>query len=138
MTPNLPQIGQPITPQPEGAFAGKDLQEAKSVLLESVRARAYELLSASDWHVVRSMDGGKPVPLAIKSARAAIRAASDQIEANIQAASSAAELDAIEWWGILSAAEEGLVSLYGKQTSKLEVPQPDPPKEPNNTGGPRT
>jgi hypothetical protein len=46
------------------------------------------MLSASDWKVVRAAEGVKPVDQATLDSRAAIRAYSDTLEANIKAAAT--------------------------------------------------
>jgi hypothetical protein len=60
----------------------------KTQWIAQIKATANSMLSASDWKVVRAAEGVKPVDQATLDSRAAIRAYSDTLEANIKAAAT--------------------------------------------------
>jgi hypothetical protein len=60
--------------------------ELKTQWVERAKVRAGSLLAPTDWYVIREAeDGAKAVPQAISSYRAAVRAASDSVEAAVGA-----------------------------------------------------
>ena len=77
----------------------KDLDQCKSNMIAQVKAAAGSMLAATDWKVVRASEGIKPVDADTLAFRAAIRAASDDFESQIAAATSVDGLAALsfEW-----------------------------------------
>lgn len=63
----------------------------KSQKKAQVKATAASLLSPSDWYVIRASEGGAAIPTDVATYRAAVRTASDTMEAAIDAA---ADMDA--------------------------------------------
>jgi len=63
--------------------------------LEEVRYKCAELIAATgiDWMVQREVSGGKPVPQSVKDQCAAYRARSNELEAQVATAVSAAADD---------------------------------------------
>jgi len=60
----------------------------KTQWITQIKATANSMLSATDWKVVRAAEGVKAVDQATLDSRAAIRAYSDTLEANIKAAAT--------------------------------------------------
>lgn len=70
----------------------------KSIAVERVKAQAQGMLTPTDWMVLRSSeDPGKPVDQSVKAARAAIRSASNQIEARINNCTNLTEFMALHY-----------------------------------------
>lgn len=67
-----------------GAFSPPPRPEPPAATAQDVRAEAAARLRATDWYVVRAADPGDstPVPQAILDYRAAVRAASNAMEAD--------------------------------------------------------
>ena len=61
------------------------LAELKANKISSLKATVGGRLSVTDWYIVRNADTGAEVPQSIKDERAALRAESDSIEAEINA-----------------------------------------------------
>lgn len=84
----------------DGSFtaAPKDLAKKKEEMISHTKQIAGNILSQTDWKVVREVETGKEVDAATSGYRAAIRAASNAHEANIlscQSIEQLAELDII-------------------------------------------
>ncbi len=74
----------------------KDIVQVKAMLVSQVKATAGSLLAATDWKVVRAAEGVKPVDAGTLAERAAIRAASNDNEANIAACTYVDQLAALQ------------------------------------------
>ncbi len=73
------------TETPEGATEPVTTKGLKSEWIAQVKTTAGSLLAQSDWKVVRAAEGIKPVDADTLARRAAIRAYSDSLEAQIKA-----------------------------------------------------
>jgi len=73
------------TEVPEGATEPVTTKGLKSEWIAQVKATAGSLLAQSDWKVTRAAEGIKPVDADTLARRAAIRAYSDSLEAQIKA-----------------------------------------------------
>jgi hypothetical protein len=90
------------TETPEGAAEPVTTKGLKSEWIAQVKATAGSLLAQSDWKVVRSAEGIKPVDADTLARRAAIRAYSDSLEAQIKACTTVEALIAVvtnQSWG---------------------------------------
>jgi len=101
----------------------KDISELKTKMKEAVKSIASNRLSETDWMVTRAVEGGTAVPEAVTAYRAAVRAASNTKEAEIDALDS---LDAIKAYEakpyvevrkVKHTSEEG-VETYGPETEE--------------------
>lgn len=72
-----------------------DVEQVRSNWLANVRAKAGELLSQTDWYVTRRSETGVDIPTEITYQRALIRNMCNDIEDNIGAAQSGAEISQI-------------------------------------------
>lgn len=121
------QIGVPNDPPAEGEFADESitLEQAKAVLVGRIRLRAKELLEPTDWMASRFADTlAKPVPTNLQAARGNVRAVSNQLEAQIAAATTKAEVAAIQWHAALNGAEVILAEQSGQPiTGKTQIPE---------------
>lgn len=71
----------------------KDLDQLKTQWKQEQKTAAGQLLSQTDWAVIRSIENpGKPVSTTLKNYRASIRTTSDQREAAIDASLTVEEL----------------------------------------------
>lgn len=70
----------------------KDIDQVKTMLINQVKATAGAMLSSTDWKVVRAAEGVKPTDQATLDERAAIRQASNDNEAAINACTTVDEL----------------------------------------------
>lgn len=71
----------------------KDLTQLKAQWKQEQKTAAGQILNASDWAVIRSIENpGKPVSNTLKTYRAAVRTTSDDREAAIDAATTVEEL----------------------------------------------
>ena len=91
-TPLYVQVYDPAANNGQGAMVDTAEQVVtkglKSQYIAQTKATAGSMLSATDWKVVRAAEGVKPLDAETAAARAAIRAYSDQLEAQIAAAAS--------------------------------------------------
>ncbi len=90
------------TETPEGATEPVTTKGLKSDWIAQVKATAGSLLAQSDWKVVRAAEGIKPVDADTLASRAAIRAYSDSLEAQIKACTTVEALIAVvtnQSWG---------------------------------------
>ncbi len=69
-----------------------DLENARAEKIQQAKEQANRLLSQTDWYVVRYAETGEPVPAGIASARQAIRARCNAIEAAISALTNARDV----------------------------------------------
>jgi len=74
----------------------------KSQLISEVKAKQGQLLSGTDWAVIRRADTGTEVPADIQTWRDAIRAKADEMEAAIDGAANTAAFAALFEAGTLS------------------------------------
>ena len=84
-TPLFVQVYDPATEQMVDTTEQVVTKGLKSEWIAQVKATAGSLLAQSDWKVTRAAEGIKPVDSAILTRRAAIRAYSDSLEAQIKA-----------------------------------------------------
>lgn len=75
----------------------KDLAECKANAVRQVKAAAGSLISASDWKIVRFAETGQAVDAKTTAFRAAVRAASNTFEAEINACTTVDELAALQF-----------------------------------------
>ena len=90
------------TETPEGATEPVTTKGLKSEWIAQVKATAGSLLAQSDWKVTRAAEGIKPVDADTLARRAAIRAYSDSLEAQIKACTTVEALIAVvtnQSWG---------------------------------------
>ena len=90
------------TEVPEGATEPVTTTGLKTQWIAQVKTTAGSLLAQSDWKVVRAAEGIKPVDADTLARRAAIRAYSDSLEAQIKACTTVEALIAVETnqsWG---------------------------------------
>ena len=90
------------TETPEGATEPVTTKGLKSQWIAQVKATAGSLLAQSDWKVTRAAEGIKPVDADTLARRAAIRAYSDSLEAQIKACTTVEALIAVvtnQSWG---------------------------------------
>jgi hypothetical protein len=86
----------------EGATEPVTTKGLKSEWITQVKATAGSLLAQSDWKVVRAAEGIKPVDADTLARRAAIRAYSDSLEAQIKACTTVEAMIAVvtnQSWG---------------------------------------
>lgn len=76
--------------------APKDLDKVKAMLIGENKALAGELLSQTDWKIIRAAEGVKPVDQETLDFRAAIRTASNDNETAINACTSVDELAVLQ------------------------------------------
>lgn len=72
-----------------------DLAALKQRHKRQYKEAAYERLEPTDWYVVRAQETGEPVPDGIAAYRSAVRETEDAAVADVEAATSRAELEAI-------------------------------------------
>jgi hypothetical protein len=90
------------TETPEGATEPVTTKGLKSEWIAQVKATAGSLLAQSDWKVTRAAEGIKPVDADTLARRAAIRAYSDSLEAQIKSCTTVEALIAVvtnQSWG---------------------------------------
>jgi hypothetical protein len=90
------------TEVPEGATEPVTTTGLKTQWIAQVKTTAGSLLAQSDWKVVRAAEGIKPVDADTLARRAAIRAYSDSLEAQIKACTTVEALIAVvtnQSWG---------------------------------------
>lgn len=77
----------------------KDLNSLKAEMILQVKASANQLLSISDWKIIRESEGATPCDQATKTYRAAIRAASNAHEETVLAVTTLEEFAeiALSW-----------------------------------------
>lgn len=86
--------GKPLLDEKGNQVITKGL---KSQFIAQVKAQANSLLNATDWKVIRDAEGGKALDEETKAARTAIRAKSDEFEAQIKACTTVEELAALQY-----------------------------------------
>ena len=72
----------------------KDLAPLKAIAIAQVKAAAASLLLPTDWKVIRSIEGGAAVDAATETFRAAVRAHSNALEAEIAAIATVVDIAA--------------------------------------------
>jgi len=80
-----------------GVHDDRNIEEEKERILDEIKKRASELLSATDWMVLRAAEGGKSVPMEVLVQRDTIRKISDEEEAVINACETLQQLDQCQW-----------------------------------------
>ncbi len=76
-------------------FGALTVSQAKARLITQIKRSAGERLSETDWQVLRSVEESeRTVPAPIKAQRTAIRSHSNSLEAQVNALTTLAELDA--------------------------------------------
>lgn len=80
-----------------GVGQPKDLDMVKSMLVAQIKATAGSMLAPTDWKVVRAAEGIKPVDADTLTYRASVRAASNQNEDAVMAATTVNELTVIQF-----------------------------------------
>ena len=70
-----------------GTYEGnpRDVDQLKETMIEKIKNVAAGLLAPTDWMVIRQAEGGTPVPTDISAYRSAIRVASNEKEAAVNA-----------------------------------------------------
>jgi len=68
------------------------LSEAKAQRIQEINDRAYEVLSGTDWYIVRKQETGKAVPQDVLDHRADVRSKSDTFKSDVNALESASEV----------------------------------------------
>ena len=100
-TPLCVQVYDPATESMVDTTEQVVTKGLKSEWIAQVKATAGSLLAQSDWKVTRAAEGIKPVDADTLAKRAAIRAYSDKLEADIKACTTVEELIAVvtnqEW-----------------------------------------
>lgn len=100
-TPLFVQVYDPATESMVDTTEQVVTKGLKSEWIAQVKATAGSLLAQSDWKVVRAAEGIKAVDADTLAKRAAIRAYSDKLEADIKACTTVEELIAVvtkqEW-----------------------------------------
>ncbi len=101
-TPLFVQVYDPATKQMVDTTEQVVTKGLKSEWIAQVKGTAGSLLAQSDWKVTRAAEGVKPVDQATLDRRAAIRAYSDSLEAQIKACTTVEALIAVvtnQSWG---------------------------------------
>jgi len=101
-TPLFVQVYDPATEQMVDTTEQVVTKGLKSEWIAQVKATAGSLLAQSDWKVTRAAEGIKPVDADTLARRAAIRAYSDTLEAQIKACTTVEALIAVvtnQSWG---------------------------------------
>ena len=70
----------------------KTLEELKEQKIEQVKRKAYNLLSETDWYIVRQLETGKEIPQDVLNERERIRNKSEVIEQEISELETKEEL----------------------------------------------
>ena len=70
----------------------KTLEELKEQKIEQVKRKAYNLLSETDWYIVRQQETGKEIPQDVLNERESIRNQSEVIEQEISELETKEEL----------------------------------------------
>ena len=92
------QIDDPslVGTAPEGADTSTvRLEGLKTILIKRIKAKAANILSETDWYIVRKADAGTAVPSAITTHRAAVRTKCAQMETAITNASDTPALETL-------------------------------------------
>jgi hypothetical protein len=90
--PAVDENGDPVLDEKGEQVITKGL---KSVYKSIVKQQAGGLLAPTDWYVTRRAESNDDIPSSVLAYRAAVRAASDQIEAAIEAATDHASFVAL-------------------------------------------
>ena len=80
----------------------------RSVYKARVKEQAGQLLAATDWYVVRNAETGQAIPASVLTHRSAVRAYSDYLEGEIDAAADHAAFVAL-----FEAPEGGVAPMFG-------------------------
>ena len=75
----------------------RSLETIKADLCSRLKVLAFLELQATDYLIIREMEGGEACPSATKLERAAIRQKCNDLQACVLAAKSTAELDLLYW-----------------------------------------
>jgi len=91
----------------------------KTILIKRIKAKAANILSETDWYIVRKADAGTAVPSAITTHRAAVRTKCAQMETAI---TNAADTPAIETlYTYVNTADEGDPVVMERPLGKFPV-----------------
>lgn len=89
------------TPNPYVKPGYETLSSAKETKIREIKQQAYQLLSLSDWMVVRAAEGGTNIPEEWSSYRSGIRAESDQYVSQINSATTIEEIiELVPSWSV--------------------------------------
>lgn len=80
----------------------------KSVYKARVKQQAGQMLAATDWYIVRHAETGQEIPASVLTHRSAIRAYSDYLEGEIDAAADHAAFVAL-----FAAIDDGVAPMFG-------------------------
>ena len=83
--PVVDESNQPVLDEDGNPMITEGLKPAA---IKRVKEQAGQMLSETDWYVIRAEETGEPVPQEIRDSRAAIRTAADSIETKINNAKS--------------------------------------------------
>ncbi len=83
------------TPNPYVPLGYETLDSAKTTRTSEIKQEAYQLLSTSDWMVVRAAEGGSAVPSEWSTYRADVRTESDRVVSEINSCSSVDDVIAV-------------------------------------------
>lgn len=109
----ITEISDPIRPDDRFYFVSengdgtitavpKSIDSIKSMLVTQAKEISGNLLSITDWKIVRAAEGVKPVDQDTLNYRSAVRAASNGFEAQINACTTIEELSALQFiWPLL-------------------------------------
>jgi len=67
----------------------------KTILIETLKKQAAQILQETDWYIIRKADAGTAVPSSITTHRAAVRTKAAQMETSITNASDTAALETL-------------------------------------------
>ena len=67
----------------------------KTVLIETLKKQAAQILQETDWYIIRKADAGTAVPSSITTHRAAVRTKSNEMETSITNAADTAALETL-------------------------------------------
>ena len=67
----------------------------KTVLIETLKKQAAQILQETDWYIIRKVDAGTAVPSSITTHRAAVRTKAAQMETSITNAADTAALETL-------------------------------------------
>lgn len=59
------------------------LSEAQEERIEEIKERAEEILTKTDWYIIREQDSGESVPQSVIDHRAEVRSMSDKFESDV-------------------------------------------------------
>ena len=67
----------------------------KTILIETLKKQAAQILQETDWYIIRKADAGTAVPSSITTHRAAVRTKAAQMETSITNAADTAALETL-------------------------------------------